>query len=89
MNIAFDIDDTIWKIRRKQCDQVPDYDLIFVLRWFYNNGNNIYVWSAGGMDHAKNIVTKLGLDEMVTVLDKDKNKVCTLLDIEEYKEYNL
>jgi|2_EtaG_2_1085320.scaffolds.fasta_scaffold81561_3 hypothetical protein len=71
-NIAFDIDDTLWKCRRKQMDQVPDYDLINILIWFYNNGDNVYVWSAGGMDYALQIVTKLGLDDMVTILDKDK-----------------
>lgn len=76
LNIAFDIDDTIWKIRmrtkdgRRVGDQVPDYDLINVLRWFYNNGDNIYVWSAGGTDYAYTICEKLGIDEMVKILPK-------------------
>ncbi len=68
--IAFDIDDTLYKIRKEERDQVPDYDLIQVLRWFYNNGDNVYVWSAGGIDYAKTIVKKLGLDRMVTVIPK-------------------
>lgn len=53
ITVAFDIDDTLWKIRRltpncsENCkkgeyckvhkpklDQVPDYDLVQVLRWF-------------------------------------------------------
>jgi len=65
MNIAFDCDDTLWKIDMKRGMQVPDYDLIQVLRWFHQNGDNVYVWSAGGMDYAKDIVRKLGLSDWV------------------------
>lgn len=93
MNIAFDIDDTLYKVVPKkirggdcvlgcvdthhECDnysfdQVPDYDLIQVLRWFHSNGNNVYVWSGGGQDYAKAIVSKLGLDQYITrVIDKN------------------
>lgn len=84
--IAFDIDDTLWKIEKyRQCPehcvlrhiheqwhQVPDYDLIQVLRWFHKNGDEVYVWSAGGVDYARDIVWKLGLDKMVTVIEKGK-----------------
>lgn len=76
MRVAFDVDDTLWKIRRQKTpkgqryDQVPDYDMIAVLRWFYENGDQVYVWSAGGMDYAQQIVNKLGLDDMVTVVPK-------------------
>ena len=89
MKICFDIDDTLWKIRRltplctKECvvdeycqihtpklDQVPDYDLIQVLRWFFNNGDEIFFWSAGGIDYCETIVRKLGLDEYGKVVDK-------------------
>lgn len=70
LNIAFDIDDTLWKIRYKQKDQVPDYDLIQVLRWFHANGENIYFWSAGGIDYCQRIVNKLGLDELGKVIGK-------------------
>lgn len=70
MKVAFDIDDTLWKIDRKLKAQVPDYDLIQVLRWFYNNGDEVFVWSAGGLDYAQQIVDKLGLTEMVTVIPK-------------------
>lgn len=94
MNIAFDIDGTLWKIVKMACkpncvlrhaeheyySQVPDYDLIQVLRWFHGNGDNVFVWSAGGMDYAQQIVNKLGLTEMVTVIPK-KNE--TLNKIEE------
>lgn len=71
--VAFDIDDTLWKVEKTsdgRFRQVPDYDLIAVLRWFYNNGDTVYVWSAEGIDHAKMVVEKLGIDGMVTVTTK-------------------
>lgn len=70
MKIAFDVDDSIWKIDREHKRQVPDYDLIQVLRWFYNNGDEVFVWSAGGQGYAQDIVDKLGLTEMVTCIPK-------------------
>jgi phosphoserine phosphatase len=70
MRIAFDIDGTIWKVSDNRKSQVPDYDLIQVLRWFYNNGDTVLVWSAGGTDYAQQIVDKLGLTEMVRVIAK-------------------
>jgi hypothetical protein len=91
MKIAFDIDDTLWKVEEltqhnhsiepgsvamclcgKQWRQVPDYDLISVLRWFYNNGEEIFVWSAGGVEYAQVIIDKLGLTSMVRVIPKQK-----------------
>jgi trehalose-6-phosphatase len=69
--IAFDIDDTLWKIDVKHKRQVPDYDLIQVLRWFVANGDEVFVWSAGGMDYAQTIVDKLGLTDHVTVIQKN------------------
>jgi len=75
LKVAFDIDDTIWKIVETSSDgktrQVPDYDLIQVLRWFYNNGDEVFVWSAGGLDYAQTIVDKLGLTDMVKVIPKN------------------
>ena len=73
MKIAFDIDDTLYKCRRTHPGgQFPDYDLIQVLRWFYSNGDYIFVWSAGGVEYAKQIVEKLGLERMVSVIPKVK-----------------
>lgn len=63
--ICFDVDDTLWRVRHEQKDQVPDYDLIAVLRWFFMNGDTVHVWSAGGVDYAKQICKKLGIDEYV------------------------
>ena len=86
MRIAFDIDDTLWKIVPDNCPntngaqmvclcgkhfrQVPDYDLIQVLRWFVQNGDEVFVWSGGGVDYAGMVITKLGLHGMVTIIPK-------------------
>ena len=83
MKIAFDIDDTLFKIRVNKRDQVPDYDLIQVLKWFYQNGDEIYVWSAGGIDYTENFVKKMGLDDMVAVIRKGSIKVDIAFDDEE------
>lgn len=72
LNVVFDVDDTLWKIREDRKGQCPDYDMISVLKWFVNNGNNVYVWSAGGIDYTNQIVWKLGLDHCVTVIPKGK-----------------
>jgi len=74
MNIAFDIDDTLYKVMGEGINlyQAPDYNLIQVLLWFYNNGDNVFVWSAGGIDYARQIVHKLGLDNMVQVIEKQE-----------------
>jgi hypothetical protein len=68
--VCFDVDDTIWKIDHKHHIQVPDYDLIQVLRWFVANGDEVFVWSAGGCEYAQIIVGKLGLTDMVKVIPK-------------------
>ncbi len=75
IRVAFDIDDTIWKVDRKHRIQVPDYDLINVLRWFANNGDEVFVWSAGGIDYAQTIVDKLGLTDLVKVIPKNSGGV--------------
>jgi len=72
MRVAFDIDDTLWKVVGEfpRFRQVPEYDLIAVLRWFHQNGDTVFVWSAGGMEYAQNIVNNLGLTDMVKVVQK-------------------
>ena len=72
MKIAFDIDGTLYKISEDRKSQVPDYDLIAVLKWFFNNGDQVYVWSGGGTDYAQLIVDRLGLTEMVKCIPKLK-----------------
>ena len=72
MKIAFDIDGTLYKISEDRKSQVPDYDLIQVLRWFAANGDDVYVWSGGGTDYAQLIVDRLGLSEVVKCIPKLK-----------------
>jgi hypothetical protein len=50
----------------RKLDQMPDYDLIQVLRWFHANGDQVYVWSAGGVNYCWAVVSKLGLDRTAT-----------------------
>ena len=70
--VAFDVDDTLWKCRyNPRLDQIPDYDLIQVLRWHVLNRDEVYVWSAGGVDYAQTIMKKLGLDTIVVVIEKE------------------
>lgn len=86
MKIAFDIDDTLWKcVWRPRLSQVPDYDLIQVLRWFYNNGDTIYFWSAAGIDYTQTIIDKLGLTEYGHVIRKGSMQVDIAFDDEETK----
>lgn len=67
MRVAFDIDDTLWEVRGEPGSfrQVPDYDLIAVLRWHAKNGDEVFIWSAGGVDYARTIVEKLGLEPYI------------------------
>ena len=76
IKVAFDIDDTIWKCRYKtadgrvRMDQVPDYDIIQLVKWFYNNGDEVYFWSAGGVDYCETVIMNLGLDDYGKVIEK-------------------
>jgi phosphoserine phosphatase len=81
MNVSFDIDDTLYRIREECKDQVPDYDLIQVARWFYANGDNVYAWSAGGVDYTETILRRLGLDRIVTAIPKT-NDAANAFDID-------
>lgn len=70
--IIFDIDDTLAKIIQQEGSytQVPDYDLMQVLRWFINNGEEVYLWSAGGVEYAQTWARKLGIYDQVKVIPK-------------------
>lgn len=78
MKVAFDIDDTLWKctypynekLGRKYLKQVPDYDLIQVVRWFAGNGDEVYFWSSGGTDYCQLIIGNLGLNDLGKVVVK-------------------
>jgi len=85
--IAFDIDDTVAKIIKQEDNytQVPDYDLIQVMRWFINNGDEVYAWSAGGVDYTESWLRKLGLFDLVKAIpklgwDTDKSSIDIAFD---------
>jgi hypothetical protein len=84
ISVCFDIDDTIWKCRWKpRLEQIPDYDLIQVVRWFHQNGDKVFFWSAGGIDYCQTIINKLGLDEYGKVVAKGFFKPDISFDDEE------
>ena len=70
--IVFDVDDTLAKIIKQEDSytQVPDYNLMQVVRWFINNGDEVYIWSAGGIDYAATWARKLGIYDQVKVIPK-------------------
>jgi hydroxymethylpyrimidine pyrophosphatase-like HAD family hydrolase len=69
MKIAFDIDGTLI-VPGKNFRQVPNYPLIQVMKWFIANGDDVFVWSGGGIDYAQTIVDRLGLTGSVKVIEK-------------------
>lgn len=72
MRIAFDIDDTLWKLvpdtervfegvgARCQCGanlkQEPDPEMILLVESLMQAGDQVFFWSAGGMEHARNFL---------------------------------
>jgi len=77
MNIAFDLDETLVSGKT----HAPNYDLIQVLRWFYSNGDDIYVWSAGGIEYVERIIEKLGLSLFVMVVAKGSSYPTPHMDL--------
>lgn len=77
MKIAFDIDDCILVPSVAMGngisgDNVPNYEVIAVLRWFQAQGHEIILWSGSGVDWAKRWGEKFGL-EPFTVRRKEKS----------------
>lgn len=54
--IAFDVDDTLIDSTGN-----PIEDTIQVLKWFVDRDYRVLVWSGAGTNHAKEVVSKLGL----------------------------
>lgn len=63
LTIAFDVDDTliIPSIVSGTGENVPNYEVIAILKWFQLQGNRIVVWSGSGIDWATRWAEKLGL----------------------------
>ena len=58
MKIAFDIDNTLWVMNNRNI-QEPNELLLQVLRWFCANGDEVHLWSSGGIDYVKEVAEKL------------------------------
>jgi hypothetical protein len=67
MNIAFDIDNTLYKVIPIEISssglvtrfkQIPDIDVFNLLYWYLNNGDHVFIWSAGGLDYTQNFIDK-------------------------------
>jgi len=56
-NVAFDVDGTLID----EADDAPRDDIIRLLKAHYERGDNVYVWSGGGVGYASDWVRRLGL----------------------------
>ena len=64
MIVAFDVDDTLILPKNVigASEDIPNYEVIEIARWFLANGHKVVVWSGGGIDWAKRWAEKLGLN---------------------------
>lgn len=67
LTVAFDIDDTLLVPslvmgNGVSGENVPNYEVIAVLRWFQLQGAHIILWSGSGVDWAKRWGEKFGLE---------------------------
>ena len=54
MIVAFDCDMTLVRY-----DETPNYDVVWLFRWFYNRGHQCIVWSGGGKEWAQHWRSRL------------------------------
>lgn len=66
--VAFDVDGTLIHLS----NDTPRYNIIELLRKFVDLGCRVIVGSGGGFHYAHRWVTKLGLEKLVEVVDKDE-----------------
>lgn len=73
--VAFDIDDTILipSVATGGTENVPNYEVIALIKWFQSNGHEIVLWSGSGVDWARRWGEKFGL-EPFTVRMKEKSE---------------
>lgn len=64
MKIAFDVDETLITPKNvgETKEDIPNYDVVAIYKWFQDQGCHMIVWSGGGLDWAKRWVEKLGLE---------------------------
>lgn len=70
MKIAFDIDGTLWLVNNEKGKSEPNTHLLEVLKWFVANGDEVYLWSSGGVEYVKEIAGKLGIIDIVKIIEK-------------------
>ena len=76
LKVAFDIDMTLIDGEGR-----PRYHVIWLLKWFAKNGEEIYAWSGGGIGYTKQWLRRLGLDDMaIRVVDKFSTPVDIAID---------
>lgn len=68
-NVAFDVDNTLIK-KNELGEDVPNYDILWLLLKFVEIGCNVHVWSGGGKDYAKRWSEKLGILGKVWIIEK-------------------
>lgn len=78
MKIAFDIDDTILipsVANTGSQENIPNYEVIDVYRFFQRQGHHMILWSGSGVDWAQRWGEKFGLnpDEIRVKLQRDGN----------------
>lgn len=82
MKIAFDVDGTLIK-KSITGEDIPRYDVINMLLSFHRFGNDIFVWSGGGVDYATRWTEKLGIAKLVLVIPKGSDVVDMAIDDED------
>ena|SRR3990167_3973136 len=66
LNVAFDVDGTLIDL-----DNMPNYPVIDLLRWFESQHHRVFIWSGGGCDYARHWADKLGFTD-VPVIEKNQ-----------------
>jgi len=60
LDIAFDVDGTLIH-QVGVSEDTPRYDVIALFHFYEKLGNNMFIWSGGGVDYAERWSQKLGL----------------------------
>lgn len=66
LNICFDVDGTLIE-QVGENEDTPKYDVIALFHFFEKKGNNMFIWSGGGVDYAERWSRKLALKATIVV----------------------
>lgn len=64
IKIAFDVDGTLIH-QDGPLENTPRYEIIQMFTVFKSLGNEMYIWSGGGVEYAEEWAQKLGLDAKI------------------------